>query len=53
MQRAILILLLTFAGLGLAIFLGGCTTAPTPFETGAEAPPPQGCVEGRLRDVDC
>ena len=33
--------------------LPGCSTAPTPFKTGAEAPPPMGCIQGRARGVDC
>ncbi len=55
MQRAILILLLTFAGVWLAILLGGCVTTagPAPFELGDEAPPPAGCIEGRAHGVDC
>lgn len=39
---------------GLALLmLCGCETLPTPFEVGAEVPPPLGCVEGRERGVDC
>lgn len=55
MIRAALILLLTFAGVWLAILLGGCATTqgPAPIEIGAEAPPPMGCLEGRARGVDC
>lgn len=52
MIRAILILLLTFAGVWLAILLGGCVTmgGPTPFESsGVIAPTPAGCTP----DVDC
>lgn len=47
---------LTLCGIGLALvlLLGGCaTTGPTPFELGDEAPPPYGCIEGRMRGVDC
>jgi hypothetical protein len=53
MIRAVLILLLAFIGVWAALLLGGCATGPTPFETGAEAPPPMGCLQGRARGVDC
>jgi hypothetical protein len=53
MKRAVLILLLTGFGLAVALVLSGCATGPTPFETGAEAPPPMGCIQGRARGVDC
>ena len=33
--------------------IAGCASAPTPFETGAEAPAPSGCIEGRVRGADC
>lgn len=53
MGRAVLILLLAFVGVSAALQLGGCASGPTPFETGAEAPPPIGCLQGRARGVDC
>lgn len=37
----------------ICLLLAGCASAPTPFEIGAEAPPPMGCIEGRGRGVDC
>lgn len=37
----------------ICLLLLGCTHNPTPFKTGAEAPPPAGCIEGRARGVDC
>ena len=39
----------------LILLLSACqTTGPTPFEdSGVIAPTPQGCIEGRQRDVDC
>lgn len=36
-----------------SFLLAGCASAPTPFETGAEAPAPSGCIEGRVRGADC
>ena len=45
-----------FVYLSLSIlFLSGCESQPTPFETGEEVRPPSGCVMARSegRDVDC
>lgn len=46
-MRKYLLLLLS------SVLIKGCATGPTPFETGAEAPPPMGCLQGRARGVDC
>jgi len=41
------------AGLSL-VFMAGCTTQPpTPFKTGKEVSPPQGCIELRKRGGEC
>ena len=34
------------------LVLVGCPK-PRPFETGEVVNPPHGCVEGRIKDVDC
>ena len=52
MKRAMLMMVLTIAGVVLALALGGCVTmnGPTPFESsGVIAPTPAGCTA----DVDC
>ena len=37
----------------LALLLSACAPATVPFEAGAQAPTPQGCIDGRARGVDC
>jgi len=36
-----------------SLLLAGCAGNPPQFEDGAVAPAPFGCIEGRLRGVDC
>lgn len=37
----------------LCVLLAGCAAPPTPFDLGAEVPPPHGCIDLRARGGQC
>jgi len=44
---------LALRALSLCLLLSACAAPPTPFQVGAEVPPPAGCIEYRTRGGRC
>jgi len=51
LTRALIFIGMVALTVWMAVELAGC--APVQFKTGAEVPPPYGCVEARARGHDC